>query len=858
MICRNPFYKAPTSINQLYEPNVVNMLHVSKTAAVSAFSGVSDYVGKHIQTIAPITDQLEGFNFSALSRGASLCAQESGVYCQFSSDFNAVHWPYLRHGGSEGNISPSVEQANYFPEASNSFMSCLCNCAVQPDVFVEKHHFIGEPLDTTQVEQSDVSGCIKNLFACKVNDSQKVPLDNVASLAGSDLMRNRINKLECHSSQWRDVPKKVTEAVSLTFKEQTTGFQNMNEKMRGQSADAGGNKPSCDVAFQNVEYLKEPEISNVSSGGSAPVVSEASAVIHDNEFTTDDQKTVASNVVDEGSGINRCWSSSDAQGSEQSAEFLGVACEFNPMDAGPSKGFTDNSSDNLIDELRLRDPFKLNKMQNHSSIQEKSHHIQKVSDFSKKVIRNRTKWRKLDTTLPTVYSACGYPEDTCGSGLQHPCNDEKGAPLSENGSAEKCVYSIEPSFRERRFRMRSLNTLSCSGKVNCHDAKAVGTQSELLKVSDDDTFVACELPRRKRLKLDTATPVRQADEGYYLGVDAAANCSLVDTSMFPEMHERAYRRASAHCHGGEQGAHLFYSLEKRRYDYLIETGDIADDSLRTPQKPLSKEFHKQGLDELTLEGMISITRFSNRSRDISNNNLVGTVGIHPGEGGSTCARTEGYKGRKKEGVRYNLHQYSESGGGGLVAQEQLNAWIHITGQKPSRKEILRLPPKDVGYDYRKEYVRYRHSKGWKNLVVYKSGIHALGLYTSRFILQSEMVVEYVGEIVGLRVADKREIEYLSGKKLQYKSACYFFRIDQEHIVDATQKGGIARFVNHSCLPNCVARIISMRNEKKVVFFAERDIYPGEEITYDYNFNHEDEGEKIPCYCNSKNCRLYLN
>lgn len=55
MICRNPFHKAPTSINQLYEPNFGNMLHASKTAAVSAFSGVSDYMGKHIQDIAPIT-----------------------------------------------------------------------------------------------------------------------------------------------------------------------------------------------------------------------------------------------------------------------------------------------------------------------------------------------------------------------------------------------------------------------------------------------------------------------------------------------------------------------------------------------------------------------------------------------------------------------------------------------------------------------------------------------------------------------------------------------------------------------------------------------------------------------------------
>lgn len=59
-------------------------------------------------------------------------------------------------------------------------------------------------------------------------------------------------------------------------------------------------------------------------------------------------------------------------------------------------------------------------------------------------------------------------------------------------------------------------------------------------------------------------------------------------------------------------------------------------------------------------------------------------------------------------------------------------------------------------------------------------------------------MEYVGEIVGQRVADRRESEYHSGKKLQHKSACYFFRIDKEHIIDATRKGGIARFVNHSC------------------------------------------------------------
>ncbi|CAL9075201.1 unnamed protein product [Musa textilis] len=224
----------------------------------------------------------------------------------------------------------------------------------------------------------------------------------------------------------------------------------------------------------------------------------------------------------------------------------------------------------------------------------------------------------------------------------------------------------------------------------------------------------------------------------------------------------------------------------------------------------------------------------------------------------TCARTEGFKGRKREkGYKPNTRRPCDNAVC-IVSQEQINAWLHINGQKSCTRGVVRPPCSDVEYDLRKEYIRYKQSKGWKHLVVYKSGIHALGLYTSQFIARGAMVVEYVGEIVGLRVADKREAEYQSGRRIQYKSACYFFRIDKEHIIDATRKGGIARFVNHSCLPNCVAKVISIRNEKKVVFFAERDINPGEEITYDYHFNSEDEGKKIPCFCNSRNCRRYLN
>ncbi|KAL8263434.1 hypothetical protein R6Q59_024783 [Mikania micrantha] len=240
-------------------------------------------------------------------------------------------------------------------------------------------------------------------------------------------------------------------------------------------------------------------------------------------------------------------------------------------------------------------------------------------------------------------------------------------------------------------------------------------------------------------------------------------------------------------------------------------------------------------------------------KDKTNSQSIQIVAFH---GKESCARTEGYKGRKREGFRHD----SQQSAGFIVQQEQVDAWNYINRQLLCKKRLHKTlqTVQDVESDFRKEYARYKQSKGWKHLVVYRSGIHALGLYTSLFITQSAMVVEYVGEIVGLRVADRREIEYQSGKHLQYKSACYFFRIDKENIIDATRKGGIARFVNHSCQPNCVAKVMTVRGEKKVVFFAVRDIYPGEEITYDYHFNNEDEGKKILCSCNSNNCRRYLN
>ncbi|KIK44305.1 hypothetical protein CY34DRAFT_80151 [Suillus luteus UH-Slu-Lm8-n1] len=140
----------------------------------------------------------------------------------------------------------------------------------------------------------------------------------------------------------------------------------------------------------------------------------------------------------------------------------------------------------------------------------------------------------------------------------------------------------------------------------------------------------------------------------------------------------------------------------------------------------------------------------------------------------------------------------------------------------------------------------------KHLRFARSPIHDWGLYAMERIARGEMVIEYVGEIIRAQVADKREKAY----KRQGIGSSYLFRIDEDLVVDATKKGNLGRLINHSCDPNCSAKIITINSEKKIVFYAKQDIELGDEITYDYQFPIEQD--KIPCLCGTAKCRGYLN
>ncbi|KAI9046494.1 hypothetical protein LZ554_009241 [Drepanopeziza brunnea f. sp. 'monogermtubi'] len=162
--------------------------------------------------------------------------------------------------------------------------------------------------------------------------------------------------------------------------------------------------------------------------------------------------------------------------------------------------------------------------------------------------------------------------------------------------------------------------------------------------------------------------------------------------------------------------------------------------------------------------------------------------------------------------------------------------------------------KNLGGDV--DVLRFNQLQKRQKLVNFeRSAIHKWGLFAMENINQNDMIIEYVGEKVRQTVADLREHRYLKSGI----GSSYLFRIDESTVIDATKKGGIARFINHSCMPNCTAKIITVEKGKRIVIYALRDISQNEELTYDYKFEREiGSTDRIPCLCGTAACKGFLN
>ncbi|KAI9163557.1 Histone-lysine N-methyltransferase ASH1L [Paramyrothecium foliicola] len=149
----------------------------------------------------------------------------------------------------------------------------------------------------------------------------------------------------------------------------------------------------------------------------------------------------------------------------------------------------------------------------------------------------------------------------------------------------------------------------------------------------------------------------------------------------------------------------------------------------------------------------------------------------------------------------------------------------------------------------------RRARGGKYRVgveVIKTSDRGYGVRSNRCFRPHQIIMEYAGEIITEIECERRMNEIYKNNE------CYYLMsFDQNMIIDATT-GSIARFVNHSCQPNCrMIKWIVSGQPRMALFAGDRPIMTGDELTYDYNFDPFSAKNVQKCLCGSDNCRGVL-
>ena len=132
----------------------------------------------------------------------------------------------------------------------------------------------------------------------------------------------------------------------------------------------------------------------------------------------------------------------------------------------------------------------------------------------------------------------------------------------------------------------------------------------------------------------------------------------------------------------------------------------------------------------------------------------------------------------------------------------------------------------------------------------RSGVHGKGVFAVQDIAEGETIIEYVGEVIDWQQAQDRHPHDPS-----QPNHTFYFQVADERVIDATHKGNSARWINHSCAPNCYTDEIDGR----VYIVALRNIAADEELNYDYGLMVEERytaklKAEYACYCGAADCR----
>ena len=139
------------------------------------------------------------------------------------------------------------------------------------------------------------------------------------------------------------------------------------------------------------------------------------------------------------------------------------------------------------------------------------------------------------------------------------------------------------------------------------------------------------------------------------------------------------------------------------------------------------------------------------------------------------------------------------------------------------------------------------------ITVKSSSIHNKGIFAAQHIPKGSYIIEYVGEKITKKESEKRyEISKEQHHKDKSNGSVYIFTLNTRYDLDGNVSWNTARYINHSCEPNCEA----VDNNGSIWIVATQDIKKGEELSYDYGYDL-DSWEEHPCCCGKKGCIGYI-
>lgn len=136
-----------------------------------------------------------------------------------------------------------------------------------------------------------------------------------------------------------------------------------------------------------------------------------------------------------------------------------------------------------------------------------------------------------------------------------------------------------------------------------------------------------------------------------------------------------------------------------------------------------------------------------------------------------------------------------------------------------------------------------------------SKIHSNGVFASKEIIKGTKIIEYTGELISKEEGTKRsDLSHHAHKKDSSKGAIYIFDIDEKNDLDGDVENNYAKYINHSCDPNCEFE----QEGKKIWVNTIKDIKKDDELTLNYGFVWDEKDyHEHPCLCGSPKCIGYI-